>query len=92
MVDELHEEDGVGETTTTPLTIDVEPHGRRMKGHASLRSHTRMLEVEAEAVRHDDGGIDGWATDLVMARLLRKLEVELMESVHERIDRAVMNE
>ncbi len=82
----------MGETITESLIIHIEPQGLLMKGNASLRASTRTIEVEAEAVRHDDGSIDDWARDLVTARLLRKLEVELMESVHERIDRVVLNE
>ncbi|HSF86182.1 MAG TPA: hypothetical protein VLG28_11095 [Acidimicrobiia bacterium] len=74
------------------LTIDLSMVGNAVEGVASLHAASGVIEAKARAVRHDDGSIDGWACDLVTARLLRKLEVALMETVHERIDRAVAYE
>lgn len=80
------------DTMATDVTMEISVEGSRLAGHATLRSNGRVLETHAEAVRHVDGSIDTWATDLVTARLLRGLEIALMERVHERIDRSVSNE
>ena len=74
------------------VTIDLAFEGNVVHGVGSVRASDDLIEAKAQAVRHDDGSIDGWACDLVTARLLRKLEVALMETVHERIDRAVFDE
>ena len=79
-------------TETAPVTIDIDLEGHYAVGRASLRGHTQTYDVTAQAVRHEDGSIDGWATDLVTARLLRRLEIALMETIHERIDRTVLDE
>ena len=74
------------------VAIDLSTDGAALEGNATLHGVGEPIAVEAHAMRHLDGSIDDWARDLVTARLLRRLEVALMESVHERIDRAVMNE
>ena len=71
------------------VKIDLALNGAVVDGVASMQASRDVIEAKARAVRHEDGSIDDWASDLVTARLLRKLEVALMESVHERIDRAV---
>ena len=74
------------------VAIDLEVRGTAVEGVATLDAMGDRLEAKARAVRHEDGSIDEWARHLVTARLLRSLEVALMESVHESIDRAVLNE
>ena len=74
------------------VAIDLSMHGTAVEGRASLDGMDEHIEAKARAVRHEDGSIDGWARDLVTARLLRRIEVTLMESVHERIDRVVLDE
>ncbi len=74
------------------VDIDLALNGPAVEGSAKLVGVGKPLEASASAVRHLDGSIDDWAQDLVTARLLRRLEVAVMESVHERIDRAILNE
>jgi hypothetical protein len=74
------------------VAIDLEVRGTVVEGVATLDAMGDHLEAKARAVRHEDGSIDEWARHLVTARLLRDLEVALMESVHESIDRSVLNE
>ena len=79
-------------TMTTPVEIELTVHGAVVEGRATLATRRRTYTVDAHAARHEDGSIDDWAIDLTMARLLRNLEVALMERVHERIDRSITNE
>ena len=77
---------------TTPVEIEITIGGAAVEGKATLETRRRTYAVEAHAARHEDGSIDDWAIDLAVARLLRNLEVALMERVHERIDRSIADE
>ncbi len=79
-------------TMTVPVTIDLEVGGSLVSGRATLDAGRKHFEIEAQAVRHEDGSIDDWVVDLATARLLRRLELALMETVHERIDRSLIDE
>ncbi len=74
------------------VTMEIVARGTAMEGVAELDGVIGPLRASARAVRHRDGSIDDWARTLVGARLLRKLEVLLMEAVHEHIDRSIANE
>jgi hypothetical protein len=79
-------------TIDVPITVTLESSGSTVTGKATLESPERTYEVVATAPRHEDGSTDAWSLDLATARLLRRLEVDLIERVHERIDRYVVNE
>lgn len=82
----------MADTLDVPVLMELMVDGDKIFGRATLEGRMEPIGAEAQALRHADGSIDAWAYDLVTARLLRKLEIELMERVHERIDRSVVND
>jgi|GEM_PF-4512336 len=79
-------------TLTTPVEIELTVCGHTVEGRATLGTPRRTFEAVAQSVRHEDGSIDTMAVELTLARLLRSLEMSLLERIHEHIDRTTGND
>jgi len=78
-------------TMTIPVTIELDQDTAEVGASATLDLPTFSITAEARApvTNHASTPI---TDDLAIARVLHDLEVQIMESVHERIDRYVADE
>ena len=78
----------MSETVTISIELDESPTGVNATGWFELSGKTYRANAHAPE-NHRDHRI---AHDLAVARVTRNLELELMEWIHEHIDRYIENE
>ncbi len=76
------------ETVSISIELDKSATGVDATGWFELSSKTYRATAHAPE-NHSDHRI---AHDLAMARVMRNLEIELMEWIHEHIDRCIADE